>query len=36
MSPEAKQRIADAVRASAARKRLELGIVSTADVPVRT
>jgi KaiC/GvpD/RAD55 family RecA-like ATPase len=36
MSAEAKQRIADAVRASAARKRLELGIVSHTDIPVRT
>lgn len=36
MSPEAKQRIADAVRASAAKKRLELGIVSATEAPVRT
>lgn len=36
MSPEAKQRIADGVKASAARKRLELGIVSITEAPVRT
>jgi predicted ATP-dependent serine protease len=36
MSPEAKARIAEAVKASAARKRLEMGIAPTAGEPTRT
>ena len=36
MSPEAKARIAEAVKASAARKRLEMGIAPTTGEPTRT
>jgi predicted ATP-dependent serine protease len=36
MSPEAKARIAEAVKASAARKRLEMGIAPATGEPVRT